>query len=327
MGLTYTDVRNQSRQVWGQFGENLWLPNAIKNSKLEYKDCRELHNSKIGKVAVLAAMGESLESNIDLLKANRDKYEITTCDKGFGVLLDHGIKADYVVLCDASIPFKWLEKYVEDTKGVTLFATAYANPEWTHAWKGDKYFYINKDAIETERKFIPIFGDKMRIMAAGSNVSNAMLIFWTGCDELSAANWSGYEKYLLVGYDYSWTPKGNYYAWNNPTPKRFYMHHRTMLDINGNRVFTSENLLFSAKWLIQYLESFNLPAINCSGRGLLENRYRRDLESELKTIRGDKSAIKVCGEWFDKIKKSTMELAKAREGFQKSREDLIYGTR
>lgn len=327
MGLTYTDVRNQSRQVWGQFGEKTWLPNALKNSKLEYRDCRELQNSKIGKFSVLAAMGESLEANIDTLKANRDKFEITTCDKGFGALLDHGIKADYVVLCDAGIPFKWLEKYVDQTEGVNLMATAYANPEWTHAWKGNKYFYINKDAIETERKFIPIFGDKMRVMAAGSNVSNAMLIFWTGCDERSAANWSGYEKFLMVGYDYSWRPEGNYYAWNDPTPKRYYMHHRTMLDINGDRCFTSENLLFSAKWMIQYLDAFNLPAINCSGRGILDCRYKMGLQKALDSIRGDAAAIESCRSWFEKIKDCTLELSKAREGFQKSREGLIYGTR
>lgn len=327
MSLSYIDVRNQSRQVWGQFGEKVWLPNARTNAKLEYKDCRELAGSKLGKVSVLAAMGASVEDNIEALKANRDKYEITTCDKGFGALLDKGIKADYVVLCDATIPFKWFEKYQEESKGVSLLATAYANPEWTHAWKGDTYFYINKDAIETERNFTPIFGDKMRIMAAGSNVSNAMLIFWTGCDEKSAANWSNYEKFLLVGYDYSWRPKGNYYAFNDPQPKKFYMHHRTMLDINGDRCFTSENLLFSAKWLMQYIDSFNLPAINCSNRGLLDIKYKRDLKAELENINTNPEAINACREWFGKVKNSTMELMKAREGFQKSREALIYGTR
>jgi len=327
MSLSYKDVRNQSRQVWGQFGDKLWLPNAKKNAQLKYKDCRELHNSKIGKFSVLSAMGESLEANIDTLKKYRDRYEITVCDKGFGALLEHGIKADYVILCDASIPFKWLDKYVNETDGVSLMATAYANPEWTHAWKGDKYFYVNKDAIGTEVNFTPIFGDKIRIMPAGSNVSNAMVIFWTGCDEKTAANWSGYEKYLLVGYDYSWTPKGNYYAWNNPTPKRYYMHHRTMLDINGDRCFTSENLLFSAKWLMQYLTSFNLPAVNCSGRGILDCRYKRELYDELENINKDHKAMQICREWFDKIKTHTKELAEARNGFTKSREDLIYGTR
>lgn len=326
MSLSYTDVKNQSKQVWNQFGESKWIPNAIANSKLQYKDCRELQNSKIGKFSVLVAMGESLADNIDILKKYRDRFEITTCDKGFGALLEHGIKADYVVLCDASIPFKWFEKYQEESKGVTLLATAYANPEWTHAWKGDIYFYINKDAIETEKIFIPIMGDKIRIIPAGSNVSNAMVIFWTGCDEKSNANWSGYERYLMVGYDYSWKSKGNYYAWNNPTPKRFYMHHRTMLDINGNVCFTSENLLFSAKWLMQYIDTFNLPVINCSGQGLLDCRYKRNLTEELDKFNTDKSKVQMCVDLFEKAKQISIELVKAKDSFIKSREAL-YGAR
>jgi len=326
MALTYKDVRNQSRVVWNQFGEAKWLPNAHINSKFKYRDCRELENSKIGKFAVLAAMGESLEENIDVLKSYRDKFEITTCDKGFGVLLDHGIKADYVVLCDANIPFKWFKNYVDESKGVNLLSTVYANPEWTQAWKGERYFYINKDAIETEKKFIPIFDDKIRIMPAGSNVSNAMVIFWTGCDEKAAVNWGGYERYILTGYDYSWRPKGNYYAWNNTAPKRFYMHHGTMLDINGDRCFTSENLLFSCRWLIQYLETFNLPAINCCGRGLLDCRYRKDIKEVLSDIKNNSEDIGKCRQLFEKAKSIGFELMAAKNEFNKSREAL-YGTR
>lgn len=324
MGLTYKDVKQQSLQVWGQFGESKWIPNANINVKLPFKDCRELENSKVGKFSLLIAMGASLEGHIDLIKKNRDKFEITTCDKGFGTLLEQGIKADYVVLCDASIPFKWLEPYVEQTKGVKLLSAAYANPEWTQAWKGDIYFFINKDAIETEKHFKDIFGPGIRVIPAGSNVSNAMVIFWTGCDEKSNSNWSGYERFFLVGYDYSW--KGNYYAFNDPKPKKFYMHHRTMTDINGDRCFTSENLLFSSRWLTQYINTFNLPVVNCSGRGLLESNYKRDLKAELEGIHNTPEALNEILGQFERLKIANRELNEAKEGFNKSREAL-YGTR
>jgi hypothetical protein len=132
---------------------------------------------------------------------------------------------------------------------------------------------------------------------------------------------------LLTGYDYSWKPGGNYYAWNDPKPKKFYMHHRTMMDVNGDRVFSSENLLFSARWLQQYVDTFSLPVVNCSGRGLLDCRYKRDLKTELAGIKNDPKALKAVLEQFGKLKKVNAELNKAKEGFNKSREALYHGTR
>ena len=214
--LTWKDVQNQSEAVFKQFGEKVWIPNAKRNAQLPRRDPEELHNTGIGKHLLLVAIGASLEENIETIKKYRDRVEIMTCDKGFELLLKHGVKADYVMLCDANIPFTWIKDSINETKDVKLIATPYANPEWTENWKGDRYFMINKDALETEKIFIDIFKDRFRIIPAGSNVSNAMLIFVTGSDEYQNINWAGYERYILVGYDYSWRPDGNYYAWKTP---------------------------------------------------------------------------------------------------------------
>ena len=99
-------------------------------------------------------------------------------------------------------------------------------------------------------------------------------------------NWGGFEKYLLVGYDFSWKPEGNYYAWENPKPKRFYMTHRTALDSKGDIVLTSENLIFSSRWLESYCQAFSLPVVNCTGGGIL-NVKPGDLEKELLRVNGN----------------------------------------
>jgi hypothetical protein len=322
--LTPGEILKQSEAVFAQFGESKWIPFAKENAKLERRNMEELRNSGIGKFMVLAAMGQSTEEKLDTLKRYRERYTLVTNDKCFGKLLENGVKADYVMLCDCNVLFDHLKPYVEETKGVNLISTPYGNTDWTHAWKGPRYFYVNKDAIASERHFLKIFGDGMRVIPASSNVSNAMLVFWTGSDEHQNVNWGGFERYLLVGYDYSWrTLKdgGKYYAFADPQPKRFYMQHRTALDVHKNVVLTSENLVFSAKWMESYIRIHGLPVYNCSGRGLLGTNLV-DLDYVLSRVRAGDHTRRVKQNFLvSKLARQTFEAAVAN--FDKSREELI----
>jgi hypothetical protein len=325
--LTGEQVRKQSEAVFAQFGESKWLPFAKTNAALIRRDAHELANVGIGKVLTLVTMGESLEGEIETLKKYRDRTDIACNDKAFAFLMERGITPDYVIICDCNIPFRWIEKWVDKTEGIKLLATPYANPEWTTAWKGPRYFYVNRDAIDSDRKFLPIFGMKTRTIPAGSNVSNAMLVFFTGMDERSKVNWSGYEQYLLVGYDYSWRPTGKYYAFDDPVPKRFYMHHRTMIDMNFDMVFTSENLLFSAKWLYSYITNFHLNAVNCSGRGILDIPLKSKLEKNLSRINPDKAKRAMVRDLYESMKAAYVSFKRAEQNFQELKEGLIYDHR
>lgn len=347
--LNYDDVKRQSEAVWGQFGESKWLPYSHVNVGLpNRRDPEELRGRGIGKFAVLAAMGASLEGHIDTIKKYRDRFDLVTCDKGFGALIERGVTPDYVQLCDCNIPVKWLEPYIEQTKGVKLLATTYANIEWTTRWKGPIYLYANKDALHSEEKFKPVLGrpdirklgftpsnlkvntTDPRVIPAGSNVSNAMLIFLTGADEESKASFSGYERIFLTGYDYSWRPgkesvaakPGNYYAFADPKPKRYYMSHRTMLDYRGDVCHTSENLLFSAKWLYSYVTAFQLPVTNCTGRGLLELPSMGDLEECLKRINPDRRTRANLFKALETVTHADALARSARETLEDSRRAL-----
>jgi len=282
--VSHDEVLNQSLQVWNQFGQSKWIPFAKENAKLKRNNANDLKGCGIGKVLVLAAMGESLEEQIDDLKQYQNRVDIMTCDKGFVPLLKNGIKAKYVMVCDSNIRYAHIEDYVKDTEDVILISTPYAHPAWTTMWKGPRYFYVNKDAIHSEKIFLPIIGEDSRVIPASSNVSNAMFVFMTGCDETTQSNWSGYDKFLLIGYDYCWRANGSYYSWDNPYPKNSYMTHRFMLDMKGNPVRTSENLYFSMKWLYSYVTAFNIPVINCSNRGILGIPMQSNLKRELVKI-------------------------------------------
>jgi hypothetical protein len=319
--LSNAEVIAQSKVVFNQFGESVWIPNAKKNFELPHKDAKELISCGIGKVLVLVGMGSSLEEQAATISKYRDRCDVCVCDKGFGPLLDHGVKADYVFLCDANIPFRYIEPYIDKTDGVNLIATPYANPEWTTPWKGQRYFFVMRDAIESEQNFFKIFGN-LRGVPAGSNVSNGMLSFFCGCDEFNDKNWAGYEKYLLIGYDYSWPIKGNYYAWMNPLAKRHYMTHRTILDGNMNPCFTSENLYFSAKWMVSYLSKFDIPIVNCGDRGLLLLNSRTNLEKELSRLRPKEAVVKIVRQAFETLRHLTKTLEESKKAFNLAREAI-----
>ncbi len=331
--LSSKDVKQQSLQVFDQFGESKWIPYAKKNALLpNRRDPAELKNIGIGKALLCVGMGASLEDHIETIKKYRDRVDILVCDKGFALLLDHGIKPDYVMLCDCNIIYqKWAKKLhktcstcgheTDYSEEVKLIATPYANPTWTHKWKGPIYFYVNRDAIGSEKHFIPIMG-KVRVIPASSNVSNAMIVFMTGMDEWNSFNFAGYERIFLVGYDYSWRPGENYYCFSNPYPKRHYMAHHIMLDVNKDVVFTSGNLLFSARWLHQYCNAWkNMPVVNCSGRGILDVN-NKNLEIELSKIRTDKRDLILQA--FENLKLTKKAHEKAAQAFNKTREELLW---
>lgn len=333
--IGYQDVKKQSEQVFGQFGDAKWIPFARENAKLDRRSPEELEGIGIGRTIVLAAMGESSEEQIDTIRANRDKIHLAVNDKMFGYMVDRGITPDFVFLSDANIPFRWLEKYVDKTEGVRLIATPYANVEWTRAWKGPRYFYVNADIIQSERFFKEAFPG-VRIIPASSNVSNSMVCFFIGTTSGPPINWGGYERYLLVGYDYSWRPQpreglaahvktGKYYAFEDPVPKRFYMFHRTLNDVNGDVVHTSENLYFSARWLFSMVVGFGVPLVNCSGRGILNIPLRANLEDELKTINSDPAAIDALKAALTGVKDAHESLVAAKAKYEKTREVLTYG--
>ncbi len=322
--LSHEHVRRQSEGVFRQFGKQ-WQDNARVNAALPRDLSEHMRNIGLGRVAVLVAAGASLEDHIETLKKYRDRFDLYACDKAFGILAEHGIIADAVHIADANIPFKWIESYLDKTENVRLISTAYANPEWTKAWRGPRTFYVNADSIDSQRIFAPIMGAGTRMIAASSNISNAMVVFLTGCIDSVQENFAGYERMLLVGYDYSWRADGNYYAFNNPSPKRNYMTHMSMLDINGDAVRSSENLLFSAKWLWSYLQAYSfLPVINCSGRGVLDIGRRGALAEELRRTNTDPAARQRVVDLFHEARALWKSYQTAEHAFGRAKEALIW---
>lgn len=276
-------IRKQSEAAYGQWAVQ-WREHAKHHSKYAMKSWEDFQNTGIGKAVVCVANGWSLELEMETLKKYQDKVDIFCCDKTLGHLIENGIKPTYVMVCDANVDYeRYLKPYEDQLQDSTLFINVCGNPKWTEHgnWK-DIYFFVNMDILGSEKEFSGLSGCQ-NIMPAGTNVSNAMIILLTQCDNtVGRRNYFGYDKILLIGYDYSWNPEGKYYAYNaDGDGKANYMRHIYTRNIAGDYVFTSNNLAFSAVWLDKYVSTFRLPVIQCTRQSVFLTKYLGVLSEQM----------------------------------------------
>jgi hypothetical protein len=270
MSLTPAQIISQSKAAYNQW-KDLWIEHATNAAKFPQKKIQDFQGIGGGRACLLIANGGSLEKEIETIKELQGNVDIFVCDKALGHCLENGIIPTYCLVADAKVSYEqYLEPWKDQLKDTILFISVCANPKWIEGanWK-DKYFYCVKDAIQTEKIFQDI-SKCPNIVAAGTNVSNSMVIFMTQCDNAARNNFFGYDKYLLIGFDYCWLPNGPYYAYDfEGGGKRFYMRHNYGRTIGGDPCYTSNNLGFSLQWLQTYIEVFKLPVIQCSKDSVL----------------------------------------------------------
>lgn len=258
------DVLKQSKAAYGQWAPQ-WREHAKAAAKHPQKDMLALQNVGIGKACLVIANGPTFEREIETIKAHQANVDILCVDKCLRHCLEHGITPTYVLVCDANVSYETYLKPVQDRlQDSILLMNVCANPKWSENgnWK-DRYFFVNKDCLKSEEEFIALSGCP-NVVPAGTNVSNAALVVMTQCDDRGKRNFFGYDKYLMIGFDYCWD-EDSYYAFDRDgAGKRHYMKQVYCLSTNGEFVYTSPNLLFSAKWIEKYIAVFKIPAIQCS---------------------------------------------------------------
>jgi hypothetical protein len=109
-----------------------------------------------------------------------------------------------------------------------------------------------------------------------------MVIAITQCNNNGTQNYLGYDKILLIGFDYSW--QDHYYSFNHTGDGKInYMRHVYGKNHRGELIYSSNNLVFSARWFEQYVKTFKLNIINCSKDGIIAAKKTvDDLESQMK---------------------------------------------
>lgn len=265
MSITKSQIISQSEGALRQW-KDVWIKHATEAAKHPMKSIAHFEGSGAGRACLLIANGASFEKEIETIKKYQGNVDIICCDKSLGHCLDNGITPTFCLVADANVSFeKYCEKWKDKLQDTILFSSVCANPKWANGgnWK-ELYFYCVKDAIATEKIFQKISGCP-NIVAAGTNVSNTMIIFMSQCDNERPGNFFGYDKYLMIGFDYCWLWNGNYYAFDHEGKgKRYYMRHNYGRTIGGDYCYTSNNLGFSLSWIQKYIETFRLPVVQCS---------------------------------------------------------------
>lgn len=273
----------QSKNAYNQW-KDLWRKHAKEHARFApFKPMSDFLNIGVGRACLLVANGFSFEEHIETIKLYAKNVDIMCCDKTLGHLLDHGIKPTYCLVADAVVDYdKYMHKWRDQLDETILFMNVCGNPKWSRngKWK-DRYFFANHDVLRSEIEFMGLSGCPNQI-PAGTNVSNAMVVFMTQSDNSGRRNFFGYDKLLLIGYDYSWRFDGKYYSFDEVgNGKANYMRHVYCATRAGSFAYSSTNLLFSARWLEKYVNSFRLPVVQCSQETVLGIRYNGKLEEQM----------------------------------------------
>lgn len=275
MALTREQIVNQSENAVKQWGGQ-WADHCERhkknNASFIAQRLEDFENTGIGKACLLVANGASFEHELETIKKYKDNVDVVACDKTLGHLIDNGIIPKFVIVCDANVNYeKYMEPWKDKLQDTIIFQNICGNPKWVDNgnWK-NKYFFANRDVLKTEEKWMSLSGC-VNSIPAGTNVSNAMIVFMTQSDNEMRRNFFGYDIYGLIGFDYCWEAFGNYYAFDRDAGgKRHYMRHVFGMNHEGNDIYTSNNLSFSAKWAQEYINAFKLPVIQCTKKTILK---------------------------------------------------------
>lgn len=285
--LNAEDTKRQSNAAYKQWAET-WRKHARHarqiNEKRGNNSILDLALMGHNRAAVLVALGQSLEEHIDTIKKyqTKDGVDVVCCDKAFKVLMERDIKPRIVYVADAVVSYEmWCEPFIEQSEDIILIASVTANEKWSENWKGPVYFIVNKDNVGTDKEMMKLSGIT-DLLPASAIVGNAVIV--------ASTQLLGYSKQFMVGYDYSWQPEKNYYAFSGDHDgivgdKRVWQKNDICIGINGSITFMSENLTFAARWLKNFylakVQSLPIEIYNASGSGIIEDIPQADLSEML----------------------------------------------
>lgn len=308
--ISNNEVFEQSKEAYNQWCD-LWRKHAVRNSRNEMKPLSDFLAVGVGKACLCIANGHTFEEHIETIKKNQDYCDIFVVDKALKHCIDNDITPTYCLVADANVSYeKYLKPVKDKLENTYLFSNAHANPEWNEHgnWKGI-YFFVDQDALGTEKEFSALTNCH-NIIPAGTNVSNEIIVLLNQSNNKSLNNYFGYDKLLLIGYDYSWY-QDKYYAFDHlGGGKNNYQRNVFCYNLNSDFVYSSANLLFSARWLQQYIQIFKVNAVQCSKKSILNlNLQSEDLGAQMRyNFKADhapkvQSMLKLNRELSERLKK------------------------
>lgn len=219
------------------------------NTKQNYKLISEFIDlfKSSNKPYVITASGPSLDNDLDLLKENREKFNIISLGSSLRALMNKGIKPDTIVILDGKeIVKKQFEGY--ENEDIPLCFCAKASRWAVSDYKGPKYIFNiaddNNITIETQET--------------------------VAVSAMDIAAKCGAEKIILLGQDLSFIGNKSHteifektYGFKDDYASRNKV--RTIKGVDGNRVNTAQGYIrfkFKIERLIR--QNTHVKFINCS---------------------------------------------------------------
>jgi len=282
--------------------KNVWISNTIKNIK-HYTNARPidiLKNKFAGKTALIAAAGPSLNNDLALLKANRDKFTVFCVNRAVSILIKNGIIPDFVVFADA-----FADNTLDGVKDQLANTNFILNPR------------TDQLAFETESKSKLIYffnSDNFTLTLKekyNANISTYESAGTVAINAYFAAKTMGFSQIIFSGLDLAFTggfiyadntkaqlDKAGELTGNIKNKKVLYVK-----DKNGNDIPTRDDLCLFIRQFEEILEKTpDNELYNTSSGAYIKGMKYETLDSILKLKKADLTRAKV-----DEIVKSAYE--------------------
>lgn len=243
--------------------------------------------------AILVAAGPSLDENIECLRKFKNRAFILAVDTALNTLLDNDIVPDMTISVDSRKPMELFDNI--KFKDVPIVLSQQSNSEiikknsTMHFYEIDEEGYLNKIFMELTGKV------GVQLPTGGSVANNA----------LSLLVLMGFNTIILVGQDLAYPDmqehtKNAYKKGSNiiNTDEESFL---LVDDVNGNKVYTKENMNIYRRWMEYYIEgNKNIKVINTSDCGAyISGTDRQTLEECFNLYAMNKIDIE---EMFNEIK-------------------------
>jgi hypothetical protein len=254
---------NENNEQLAKLGKENFEVNTKQNYKLINEFIDLYKNST--KPYIITASGPSLDNELDLLKKNREKFNIISVGSSLRAVMNKEIKPDTVVITDGKEIVKKQFTYYEN-ENIPLCFYSKASRWAVNNYKGPKYIFNITD------------NDSIQI-ATESTVSVAAIDIAIKC---------GAKKIILLGQDLAFIENKSHtgvfektYGFKDDYQNKNKI--RNIKDIHGNNIKTVQGYIrfkFKIESLIR--RNIDIKFINCSKGAFIEGAEHMDFKTLLK---------------------------------------------
>ncbi len=304
-----------------------WVINSMLNARFfdQSRSVAFFKDKFAGKTALIAAAGPSLRKDINIIKANRDKYVIFAVNKILDYLIENGIEPDFLVASDARLVGNTIKVRPDVFPGINLIATSKTDSFVFEQDFNSKimYFLANDSVFEELRKRYP--EEIKGYETEGTSVSQC---YYTAVE-------MGFKNIIFAGLDLAIKPDTPYATdikiqIDNDGKALIAGEKRDLVpvkSVTGESVLTRQDYyIFVKQFSRAFCEDNSVVKYNCSDFGAyIEGMIYKPLEEIIPDISSVSMDVNsVIKKVYSETENKWLEISGSqKEIFAKQREDMV----